>query len=61
MDHTVYSLLAAGYFGFGTVSCFLDTNTPLPVTRHSRGGRFWIAKRPHHATRQITATVTPAA
>ena len=59
LDHPLYSLLAAGYFGFGTVSHFLDTYTPIQVTRYCSGWRFWITKRHHHATRQNTAAVVP--
>ena len=59
MDHPLYSLLAAGYFGFGTVSHFLDTYTPIQVTRYCSGWRFWITKRHHHATRQNATAVAP--
>ena len=53
MDHPFYSLLAAGYFGFGAVSCFLVAYTAIQVTWYSRGWSFWFTKKHHHAAREI--------
>jgi len=37
-------MLAVGYFGACIVPGFLDTYTPLPITRNSSGRCFWSAK-----------------
>jgi len=53
-------LLAAGYFGFGTISRFLAAYAPLQVTWYSSRWSFWFTKKHHHAARQIAAAVVPA-
>jgi hypothetical protein len=47
--------LAAGYFGFGTVSCFLVAYAAIQITWYSGGWSFWFTKKHHYAARQIAA------
>ena len=35
LDHPFYTLLAASYFRFATVSCFLDTLPAIQITGYS--------------------------
>ena len=57
LDHPFYTLLAAGYFGFGTVSCFLAAYSAVQITRYRTGWGFWFTKKRYHAARQITTAV----
>jgi hypothetical protein len=57
LAYPFYTLLASGYFGFGTVSCFLDTLTTIQITRYSGGRCVWFTKRHHHVTWQIAAAI----
>lgn len=59
VDHPLCALLAAGYFGVGIVSFFLDTHAPMQGTRYCSGWLFGFTKRHHPATRQNAATVAP--
>jgi hypothetical protein len=52
-------LLAAGYFGFGTVSCFLAAYSAIQITWYSGGWGFGFTKKHYHAARQIATAVVP--
>jgi hypothetical protein len=49
--------LAAGYFGFGTISCLLDSYFAFQVTWYSGGWSFWLTKKHHHPAWQIATAV----
>jgi len=51
--------LAAGYFGFGTVSCFLAAYFAVQITWYSGGWGFGFAKKHYHAARQIATAIVP--
>ena len=57
LDYSFCTLLAAGYFGFGTVSNFLVANFTVQITWYSGGWSFWLTKKHHHAAWQIATTV----
>jgi hypothetical protein len=52
-------LLAAGYFGFGSVSCFLAAYSTVQITWYSAGRVFWFTKKRYHDARQIVTAVAP--
>jgi hypothetical protein len=61
LDHSLHSLLATGYFGFGNISCFMDNYTPFQVTWYCSRWTFWITERYHHAPWQNATALAPGA
>jgi hypothetical protein len=57
LDHSFYTLLAAGYSGFSSVSCFLVAYFAVQITGYCGGWSFWFTEKHHHAARQIVTAV----
>ena len=57
LDHSFYTLLAAGYSCFSFVSCFLVAYFAVQITGYCGGWSFWFTERHHHAARQIITAV----
>ncbi len=57
LDHSFYTLLAAGYSCFSFVSCFLVAYFAVQITGYCGGWSFWFTEKHHHAARQIITAV----
>ena len=58
LANSAYPLLAPDYFGFGIVSCLLDTAASIPFTRVSIRRSFRLVEKRHYVARPVVASLT---